>query len=61
MEIFIKVIRVLFYLLVAACIVLFVMYKYSEPVNEDYFRYFLYCGFSAIGLSCIRFVMRFMY
>ena len=61
MNIFMKILRWLFYALVVASIALFVMYKYSEPVNEDYFRYFLYCGFGAIGLSCIRFVMRFMY
>ncbi|MBP5681391.1 MAG: hypothetical protein J6X31_10150 [Bacteroidales bacterium] len=61
MEIFVKVIRWLFYLLAIACGVFFVMYKFSDPVNEDYFRYFMYCGFSAIGLSLIRFVLRFMY
>ena len=39
----------------------FVLYKMSDPVNETYFQYFLYAGFAAIGLSLIRFVMRFMY
>ena len=61
MEIFVKVIRWIFYLLVIACGIFFVMYKFSDPVNEEYFRYFMYCGFSAIGLSLIRFVLRFMY
>lgn len=61
MNTFIKVIRWIFYILVAACIVLFIMYKMSDPVNEEYFRYFLYCGFSALGLSFLRFVLRFMY
>ena len=61
MGIFIKVIRWIFYLLAIACAVFYVMYKMSDPVNEEYFRYFLYCGFSAIGVSLIRIAMRFMY
>lgn len=61
MNTFIKVLRWIFYILVTACLVLFGMYKYSDPVNEQYFVYFLYCGFSALGLSLIRFVLRFMY
>ena len=61
MNTFVKILRWLFYILVAACIVLFILYKTSNPVNEDLFRYFLYCGFSAIGLSLIRFILRFMY
>ena len=61
MRIFIKIISWVFYILVASCLVFFVLYKMSDPVNETYFQYFLYAGFSAIGLSLIRFVMRFMY
>ena len=61
MRIFIKIISWIFYILVALCLVFFVLYKTSEPVDETYFQYFLYAGFGAIGLSLIRFVMRFMY
>ncbi len=61
MELFIKIIRWLFYILVAACIVLYILYKTSDPTDEAYFEYFLYCGFSALGLSFIRFVLRFMF
>lgn len=61
MNIFLKILRGLFYGLVVASIAFFVAYKFSDPVNEEYFRNFLYCGFGAMGLSLIRFVMRFMY
>ena len=61
MNLFIKIIRWLFYILIVACIGFFIAYKTSDPVNEDYFRYFLYCGFSAMGLSMIRFILRFMF
>ena len=60
MNTFIRIIRILFYLLVVACLVLFVLYKCSDPVNEVYFHYFVYCGFSAIGLSLLRFILRFV-
>ncbi len=61
MNIFLKVLRLLFFILVAACITFFILYKTSDPVDEDYFRYFMYCGFSAIGLSVIRAVLRFVF
>lgn len=61
MNTFIKIIRWIFYILVVACIGLYVAYKMSDPVNEDLFVYFLYCGFGAIGLSLLRFILRFMY
>lgn len=61
MELFIKIIRWIFFILVAACILLYIFYSTSEPKNEDLYDYFLYCGVAAIGLSMIRFVLRFMY
>lgn len=61
MELFIKIIRWIFYILVAACILLYIFYSTSEPKNEDLYDYFLYCGVCAVGLSMIRFVLRFMY
>jgi len=60
MDIFIKVLRYLFYALAIACVAFFIAYHYSEPQNEDYFQYFMYCGFGAMGLSLIRFVLRFI-
>lgn len=60
MDLFIKILRWIFYILGIACIGFFVAYKYSEPQNEDYFLYCMYCGLGAIGLSCIRFVLRFI-
>ncbi|MBQ0056733.1 MAG: hypothetical protein KBT20_03655 [Bacteroidales bacterium] len=59
MNLFIKIIRWIFYILVVACITFFCLYKFSEPVNEDYFQYFVYCGFGAMGLSLLRFILRF--
>lgn len=61
MNTFIKIIRWIFFILVAACIALFIAYKMSDPVNEELYRYFLYCGFCALGLSFLRFILRFMY
>ena len=61
MNTFIKIIRWIFYILVAACIIMFIIYKKSDPVNEELYRYSLYCGFGALGLSFLRFILRFMY
>lgn len=60
MDKFLKVIRVIFYVLVVACFGFYAAYRYMEPTDEAYFRYFLYCGMGAIGLSAIRFVLRFI-
>jgi len=60
MDLFIKILRYIFYVLAVVCIGFFIAYHYSEPQNEDYFLYFLYSGFGCIGLSAIRFVLRFI-
>ncbi|MDO4496857.1 MAG: hypothetical protein Q4B58_03340 [Bacteroidales bacterium] len=60
MDLFIKILRWIFYVLVIACFGFYIAYQFSEPQNEEYFRYFLYCGLGAIGLSAVRFVLRFI-
>lgn len=60
METFIKILRWIFYVLVAICLGCFIAYNYVEPQDEAYFRYAMYSGFCALGLSAIRFVLRFI-
>lgn len=58
MDTFLKVLRYLFYGFAALCILFLVLYKMSDPLNEDYFRYFIYSGIVAIGCSILRFILR---
>lgn len=60
MRTFLKITSILFYLLAFAAIGFYIAYKMSEPEDETYFRYFLYSGFGAIGISIIRTIMRFI-
>lgn len=51
-----KVIRILFYIFVTATVIFWLLAKY-QGISDTYW---LYSGVAAVGLSVLRFVMRFM-
>lgn len=60
MRTFLKITSILFYLLAISAIGFFLAYWMGDSQNETYYKYFLYSGFGAIGLSIIRTIMRFI-
>lgn len=55
-ELFQKILRILFYVLVAGALIGFAAERWFDTPNV----YWMWCGLGAIGASIMRFVMRFM-